>query len=81
MNNCAVCEQEGKYRLYFFKNKLLCNIHYIDYLQFLIKGMDEEVTIGTVEGAYGALMISLKPEPPKPSPKPYNDPYSTRMRM
>ena len=82
MTNCILCTNLGKSRKYFFKDKPLCDSDYIAYLEFLIKGMDEEVTAESANDAFSKLEISLKPEPPKPAPKPYNDePYSMRMGM
>lgn len=82
MNNCILCTKTGKNRKYFFKNKPLCDTDYITYLEFIIQDMDEDVTSESANDAFTALEISLKPEPPKPAPKPYaNEPYSMRMGM
>lgn len=91
MNNCILCTNTGKKRKYFFKDKPLCDTDYIAYLEFLIEGMEEVVTSESVNDAFAALELSLKPQPaprpapkpaPRPAPKPYDDePYSIRMGM
>lgn len=82
MNQCIICNNTGKSRKYFFKDKPLCDTDYTLYLEFLIQGMTEKVTTESANEAYRQLEITLKPEPPRPTPKPYNDePYSMRMGM
>jgi hypothetical protein len=82
MNNCILCNNTGKNRKYFFKNKPLCDTDYIAYLEFLIQGTNGQVTTEAADDAYRHLEISLKPEAPKPAPKPYNNkPCSIRMGM
>jgi len=81
MNSCTVCINDGKTRKYFFKDKPLCDGDYIDYLEFLIDGMDEEVTNGSANAAFMKLerSLTLSPEPKpktKPAPK-LEQKYST----
>ncbi len=62
MSNCILCENTGKNRKFFFKDKLLCDTDYIAYLEFLIIDMNEKVTTDSVQDAFEKLEISLKPE-------------------
>lgn len=66
----------------FLKNESICAEHYIEYLEFLITNMDEEITDESMNDAFAHMEIRLKPETPKPMPKPYDDePYTMRMGM
>ena len=90
MSKCILCENIGNNRKFFFKDKPLCDSHYIAYLEFLITD-DEKVTTDAIEEAYERLEISLKPEGKSNSKqeeerqqkekkeKPYNRPFSMGM--
>lgn len=87
MSQCILCASTGKERKYFFSGKGLCDSHYIAYLEFLIKDMDEEVTSSTANSALSELKMSLEPTP-KPTPKVVvsksddeDEDYSYGMRM
>ena len=62
MINCILCTKIGKNRKYFFKDKPLCASHYASFLEFLIEGMNEDVTNESAQDAFKKLKISLKPE-------------------
>lgn len=70
MGDCIICKASGKQRKYFSSGKELCDAHYIAYLEFLIKDMDEETTGASANDAFIKLELSLKPTPaPIPEPK------------
>jgi hypothetical protein len=62
MNNCILCEKNGKSRRFFLENESLCDSDYIDYLEILIVDMTGEVTIESANEAFSKLKISLRPE-------------------
>ena len=51
-----------KKRKFFLEEQSLCDSDYIDYLEFLIDDMDEDVTIEVATKALAKLKISLRPE-------------------
>lgn len=62
MTKCILCTKIGKKRKYFFKDEPLCASHYADFLEFLIKDMNENITDESVQDAFKKLEIRLKPE-------------------
>lgn len=63
MSQCKLCKSTGKERKYFVKTQAICGTHYIAYLEFLIKGLDEEVTSSSANSAFSELKLSLEPTP------------------
>jgi len=62
MKNCALCENTGKERKYFIEDQSLCDYDYIEYLEFVIDDMDEDITIESANKALSRLRISRRPE-------------------
>lgn len=60
MRDCILCENIGKEREFFFKDKPLCKEHYIEYLEYLINEMQDEVTPSYASSALSKLRLSLK---------------------
>lgn len=82
MSQCKLCKSTGKERKYFVKTQAICDTHYIAYLEFLIKGLDEEVTSSSANSAFSELKLSLEPTP-KVTSKSYDEDeeYSFGMKM
>jgi hypothetical protein len=80
MSKCTFCNEAGKKRKFFLKDEMICDAHYVEYLEFLVTNMNEEVTDESMNDAFAHMDIRLKPEPPKQMPKPYDDePWTMRM--
>lgn len=60
MKKCVLCKNIGKQRKFFLKNKLICGVHYIEYLEYLISNMEEKVTTASANNALASLETSLK---------------------
>ena len=63
MNKCALCENTGKERSFFIEDQSLCDSDYIDYLEFILNDMNEDVPIEIATKALTILRVSRKLEP------------------
>ena len=60
MNKCILCADTAEERKYFFEDEPLCEMHYAEYLEFLIDDMKEDVTSKGASTAFNKYKLTLE---------------------
>lgn len=63
MEKCVLCASSAQVRKYFFKDMPLCDMHYAEYLEFLLDEMQSNVTSKSASSAFRKYKLTLEPKP------------------